>query len=69
MTRKNQWAPDWNDGSQRKYCIEGLAQTIIPTDAWRYHKFLAFETAEKRDNFLATHEALIKVYFQIGDTE
>jgi len=63
------WVADFDNGSQRKYCIECRAQTIIPTDAWRYFKFLAFETAEKRDNFLATHEALIKVYFQIGDAE
>ena len=63
------WVADFDNGNKRKYCIECSSQILIPTDAWRYFKFLAFETAEKRDNFLATHEVLIKTYFMIEDTE
>jgi len=62
------WVADWY-ARTKKYVITRHVNKLIGCCNDITYRFLAFETAEKRDNFLATHEALIRVYFQIEDTE
>ena len=58
------WVADWKLGT-RKYVISRV-DNCVRADQWQnlYH-FLAFPTAELRDEFLSNFEPLIKEYFEL----
>lgn len=55
---------EW-EGSYNKYTIEREGNKIITTYHYLSYAFLAFHTAEQRDNFLKYNEQLVKNYLMI----
>lgn len=53
------WAPDWTDKNQIKYCITYYQNSIDITESTHEHYMLAFPTIEMRDIFADTYENLI----------
>jgi hypothetical protein len=53
------WVPDWNDESEKKYCICIFKKAPMYSLAWLENNFLSFEEEKKRDEFLKTHYNLI----------
>lgn len=58
------WTPDWTD-LQPKYCICLVSNKIKCDFFCRTHYFLAFKTADIRDEFLHNFKDLINEYFMI----
>ena len=54
------WEPDWEDGTQLKFCISLNCNEIIPYSSHHQHYFLAFRTQELRDEFLYNFRDLIE---------
>ena len=59
------WKPDWKDLKQEKLTIDFIEGNIIKTYHFSNAQFLAFPTAEIRDQFLEDHKELIETYFLI----
>lgn len=55
----NGWKPDWGDG-KAKYAIAVMSDKVEATLSCRFHRVLAFRTAEIRDKFLETYRDLIE---------
>ena len=58
------WVADWG-GEIFKYVIYRVSNGIKTGDHWGVYHFLAFPTAELRDEFLSNFEPLIKEYFEL----
>lgn len=56
---------EWEDRSIRKYIIFRRTSYIGWYDAYSNYEFLAFRTAEQRDEFLKNNEQLVKDYLMI----
>jgi len=59
------WEADWNNGQKAKYIIKRQKCAIQVTYFYDGYHFLAFKSAELRDEFLKNFESLIKEYFMI----
>ena len=59
------WEPDWTDTLSNKYVIRAVKNKLKPTWFSIVNQFLAFKTAELRDEFLENFEDLIKEYYMI----
>ena len=58
------WVADWGN-EEDKYCIYRCENDVSVETYWHTYSFLAFPTAELRDEFMTKHEALIKQYFEL----
>lgn len=56
---------EWEDRSIRKYIIFRRTSYIGGYDTYSNYEFLAFRTAEQRDEFLKNNEQLVKDYLMI----
>lgn len=56
---------EWKDSSIRKYIIFRKMSYVGRCEAYSNYEFLAFHTAEQRDEFLKNNEQLIKDYLMI----
>ena len=56
---------EWKDCSIRKYIIFRRTSYIGRYDTYSNYEFLAFRTAEQRDEFLKNNEQLVKDYLMI----
>lgn len=56
---------EWKDGSIRKYIIFRKMSYVGRCEAYSNSEFLAFHTAEQRDEFLKNNEQLVKDYLMI----
>lgn len=56
---------EWNDNSIRKYIIFRKMSYVGRCEAYSNSEFLAFHTAEQRDEFLKNNEQLVKDYLMI----
>lgn len=56
---------EWEDCSIRKYIIFRKMSCVGKCDAYSNYEFLAFRTAEQRDEFLKNNEQLVKDYLMI----
>lgn len=54
------WKPDYNSYSQKKYTIININEILIVNHAVNQHYFLAFQSAEIRDEFLNNFKDLIE---------
>ena len=59
------WAPDWNNLSQIKHCIERLKYDIVKLDFIGCFSFLAFKSEKVRDMFFNNHIDLIKQFYEL----
>lgn len=57
---RQEWTPDWNNGSQTKYSIANLEGKTYKNCAYRYGHFLCFQSEEVRDEFLENFKDLIE---------
>lgn len=60
-----EWFPDWGEFRAYKYVIYRLGNNMYISRAINTYRALSFETREQAETFLATHEILIKRYFEI----
>lgn len=59
------WEANWNNINQYKFCIGRFESRLnVNWYSGAYH-FIAFKTAEIRDEFLKNFEPLIKEYFEL----
>lgn len=56
---------EWKDSSIRKYIIFRKMSYVGRCEAYSNYEFLAFHTAEQRDEFLKNNEQLVKDYLMI----
>lgn len=56
---------EWEDCSIRKYIIFRKMSYVGRCEAYSNYEFLAFHTAEQRDEFLKNNEQLVKDYLMI----
>lgn len=56
---------EWKDSSIRKYIIFRKMSYVGRCEAYSNSEFLAFHTAEQRDEFLKNNEQLVKDYLMI----
>lgn len=56
---------EWEDCSIRKYIIFRKMGCVGKCEAYSNYEFLAFHTAEQRDEFLKNNEQLVKDYLMI----
>lgn len=56
---------EWKDSSIRKYIIFRKMSYVGRCEAYSNYEFLAFHTAEQRDEFLKNNEQLAKDYLMI----
>ena len=56
---------EWEDCSIRKYIIFRRTSCVRKCDTYSDYDFLAFRTAEQRDEFLKNNEQLVKDYLMI----
>lgn len=56
---------EWEDSSIRKYIIFRKMSYVGRCEAYSNYEFLAFHTAEQRDEFLKNNEQLVKDYLMI----
>lgn len=56
---------EWEDSSIRKYIIFRKMSYVGRCEAYSNYEFLAFRTAEQRDEFLKNNEQLVKDYLMI----
>lgn len=56
---------EWKDSSIRKYIIFRKMGYVGRCEAYSNYEFLAFHTAEQRDEFLKNNEQLVKDYLMI----
>lgn len=56
---------EWKDSSIRKYIILRKMSYVGRCEAYSNYEFLAFHTAEQRDEFLKNNEQLVKDYLMI----
>lgn len=56
---------EWEDCSIRKYIIFRKMSCVGKCDTYSNYEFLAFRTAEQRDEFLKNNEQLVKDYLMI----
>lgn len=56
---------EWKDSSIRKYIIFRKTSYVGRCEAYSNYEFLAFHTAEQRDEFLKNNEQLVKDYLMI----
>lgn len=56
---------EWEDCSIRKYIIFRKMSCVGRCEAYSNYEFLAFHTAEQRDEFLKNNEQLVKDYLMI----
>lgn len=56
---------EWKDSSIRKYIIFRKMSYVERCEAYSNYEFLAFHTAEQRDEFLKNNEQLVKDYLMI----
>ena len=56
---------EWKDSSIRKYIIFRKGSVVGRCEAYSNYEFLAFHTAEQRDEFLKNNEQLVKDYLMI----
>ena len=56
---------EWKDSSIRKYIIFRKMSYVERCEAYSNYEFLAFHTAEQRDEFLRNNEQLVKDYLMI----
>lgn len=56
---------EWNCANMLKYTIKNDRGKIWATHGYVIHDYLAFHTAEQRDNFLKYNEQLVKDYLMI----
>lgn len=54
------WVPDWNDTNEKKYVIGKYENTLTIYFNVYQHYFLAFQSAEIRDEFLKNFKDLIE---------
>lgn len=54
------WKPDWEKGTENKYCIINYFSEIQPTDYCFTDRVLSFQSAEIRDQFLENFRDLIE---------
>lgn len=59
------WEADWGNNTQSKYVISRKCNKIMTETLHTLYYFLAFKSAEIRDEFLKNFEPLIKEYFMI----
>ncbi len=59
------WKPEWKAGSLTKDCIVFRCNKAVASNWSEIAQFLAFPTAEIRDQFLEDHKELIETYFLI----
>jgi len=59
------WEQDWSQSTVLKNVIYRRRNTIAADKFYENYEFLAFKTAELRDEFLKNFEPLIKEYFMI----
>lgn len=60
------WIANWIN-KEIKYCIYRFNNVAKVTMETMFYNFLAFKSAEIRDEFFLNHETLIKEYFEIID--
>ena len=56
---------DWEDENQIKYCIIRRKNLLYVYTTFHGYEFLAFLTAELRDEFFTNFKPLIKEYFEL----
>lgn len=56
---------EWKDSSIRKYIIFRKMSYVERCEAYANYEFLAFHTAEQRDEFLKYNERLVRDYFML----
>ena len=53
------WQPDWEDVTEKQYCIEFRRNKPYKSELLTAQRFLAFKTEKIRDKFLENFEDLI----------
>ena len=59
------WAPNWDDPNQERYCITRMKYDIVKLDYSGYFSFLAFKSEKVRDEFFNNHMDLIRQFHQL----
>lgn len=63
------WVPEWNVSTIRneniKYCICRYGNEIVPKEYQTRWSYLAFKTADIRDEFMKNFKDLIKIYYML----